>query len=321
MKQWILVTGGCGYIGSHIVFLLRQNNYHIVVIDLKNPHTIQKNVIYYKADYGDAFILKDIFSTYPIAAVIHCASFIEVGHSVKEPALYYTNNVLKTIILLNAMRAAHILTLIFSSSCAVYGNPQKLPLTEEHPHNPISPYGTTKHMIESILIDYAQAYGLRSAILRYFNVAGALFKEGLGEIHEPESHIIPLVLQAAIKNKPFTIFGTDYSTPDGTCIRDYIHVMDIAEAHLKALNYCQQYNTSCILNIGSQEGYSVKEIILVVETITKKKVPLVFAERRSGDPAILIADSTKAYKILNWKPSQSDLKSLIFSAFQFYSSF
>ncbi|MGC2310825.1 MAG: UDP-glucose 4-epimerase GalE [Candidatus Babeliaceae bacterium] len=318
INQWILVTGGAGYIGSHIVFLLHTQQYNVIVIDKKQPHAVQERVLYMQGDYGNTTLLQEIFQKYPVSAVIHCAAYIEVGESVKNPALYYENNVIKTFQLLEQMRAHAIQTLIFSSSCAVYGIPHFLPLTEQHACKPISPYGNTKYMIELLLADYARAYDLRYIALRYFNVAGAQVDAGLGEMHQPESHIIPLLLQAAVDNKPFTVFGDDYATADGTCVRDYVHVSDLAQAHEQALVYCQNNQAAESINVGIGWGYSVKEVIAVIEQVTGKKIEVHYTARRAGDPAILIADASRAAAVLGWQPCFITLIPLIESAYQFY---
>ncbi len=320
MQETILVVGGAGYIGSHTAWLLARNGYRIVILDnafhdIKTLQTFAECVF---GDYGDPLLLSKLFKEYTFTAVMHFASFTVVSESVQHPLHYYANNVSKTVILLDSMVKHNVLTLIFSSSCAVYGIPEYLPLTENHPCNPISPYGTTKYMIELMLKDCAVAYGLRYVALRYFNAAGALSKEGLGERHQPETHSIPLLLKAAQTGKPFYIFGSDYPTKDGTCIRDYIHVYDIAVAHYQALLHMLKHDyPSDIFNIGTGHGYSVKEVIDVVQKVTHKALNLIPAPKRPGDPAMLVADPSKAINFLRWKPIASDLFSIVKSAWLF----
>jgi UDP-glucose 4-epimerase len=323
MRKDILITGGAGYIGSHASYLLAmKKKYNVIIIDkfLHNQSFNHKWATVIKDDFANEAILKKIFSKYKIDAVMHFAAFIEVGESVKDPKRFYENNVLKTIKFLNFILEHNVKKFIFSSSCAVYGEPKKIPIDESHPLNPFSPYGKNKLAVEFALQDYDLAYGLKSVSLRYFNAAGALADQQLGEQHDPETHIIPLMLEAAKKRKPFKIFGTDYDTKDGTCIRDYVHVLDIARAHVLALEFLDKTNKSDVFNLGSGKGFSVKEMIEAAEKICCTKshnLSRIFVEkkdRRPGDPAILLADPTKAKKILGWKPKHSDLKTIITSA-------
>jgi len=317
MKQTILVTGGAGYIGSHTALLLVQQGYSVIVLDalVHNQTFNHPWTTFIQGDCGDQTLLNQIFTTYNIAAIMHFAANIEVGESVKDPLKFYHNNVSNTVTLLQTMRTHDCNTLIFSSSCAVYGIPQTLPLTEDHPKNPISPYGRTKLMIEHILYDCAQAYGLQFVALRYFNAAGALPEYGLSEQHEPETHIIPLLLRAAQQKKPFSIFGTDHPTKDGTCIRDFLHVWDIAHAHLQAMHHLQQGLPSDMFNLGTGKGVSVKTMVAEIETICQTSIKVIYTEKRAGDPPILIADPSKAYNILSWKPRFSDLTFILQSAY------
>ena len=265
------------------------------------------------ARYGDHFLEK-IFTAYHIDAVMHFAGYIEVGASVRNPLAYYQNNVANTITLLAVMRAHACNTLIFSSSCAVYGIPVSTPIDEEHPRNPISPYGHTKAMIEQIVDDCHQAYGLNYVALRYFNAAGALPQQGLRECHKPETHVIPLLIRAAYERTPFSLFGTDYDTPDGSCVRDFLHVVDIASAHLKALAYLACGGTSTVFNLGTASGISVKQMIHMVEQVTGFTIPIIERARRAGDPAILVANADKALEVLQWHPEHSNLEHILRSA-------
>jgi len=320
----ILVTGGAGYIAAPSVFSLLKNNFQVIVVD-KKPLSYtstgygaemlaQGKLVAFQGDYGDQELLRKVAQTYPLVACMHFGAFIEVGGSVTAPADYYDNNVIKTITLINALRAANITRFIFSSSCAVYGVPQG-PLTEDHPRNPISPYGRTKMIIEMVLEDYAHAYGLQYAILRYFNAAGGIPEHNLYEAHEPESHLIPRILQAARESSPITIFGNDYPTPDGTCIRDYVHIADLAQAHYQALCYLLATTASITCNIGTGLGHSVEEIITTIEAVTHKKIIRHYAGRRQGDPAQLLATSNKARELLQWQPQYSTLRHIIESAY------
>lgn len=320
----VLVTGGAGYIGSTIALLLAQKGYFVVVVDHKNPATCLLGMtltadqfVYVQADIAQRAIIQTVCATYAIVACIHCAAFIEVGESVKQPQAYYNNNVIKSIQLIDALRAAHVTKIIFSSSCAVYGKPKYLPLDEQHPKEPVSPYGCTKLFVETVLQDYAQAYGVQYGILRYFNAAGALPNYWLGERHTPESHLIPLALQAAYTQQPFTVFGSDYPTSDGTCVRDYIHVADLACAHMKTLEYLLQTEQSIICNLGTGTGYSVLQVLQTIETVTGSTIKKVFIPRRPGDPDTLVATANHAMKMLEWKP-HSTLAEIIASAHQFY---
>lgn len=320
MKPTILITGGAGYIGSHIAYKLSQKGHKIIIID-KLVHDQPFNhpwATLIKKDYADTQALKDIFTTYKIDTVIHCAAYAELGESVVNPLRFYDNNVSKTITLLKTMFTFNIKKIIFSSSCSVYGIPQYLPLTEKHPKNPMNPYGKTKHMAEMIFEDFDQAYGLKYVALRFFNVAGALSKEGLGEYHKPETHIIPLLLRATHNQKPFYIFGTDYPTRDGSCIRDYLHVLDIAHAHELAFDYLNSGNPSDCFNLGTGHGFSVKEVIAAAERITQIPTTIIEMDRRAGDPPCLVADYSKARTVLGWKPQHSELNSMIQSAYEFH---
>jgi len=332
MKQTILVTGGAGYIGSHTVLELINHNYHVVVIDRACSFEINHpNVTYFQCDIADEHAVKTILDHYTINAVVHCAASIEVGASVANPAEYYENNVIKSLILLDTLRKHRVTKIVFSSSAAVYGIPQELPIKETHSCSPINPYGKTKYIIEQILTDYHAAYKLEYVALRYFNAAGAWPEYNLGERHEPETHLIPRMLQAVLNDEQFTLFGNDYETADGTCVRDYVHVRDIAQAHRLALEYLlnakeilkrvqddTRSGSSTIINLGTAQGFSIQEIITSVEQVTGKKITIKNLPRRAGDPAYLIADNTLAYELLDWQPKHSDITSIISSAYQFY---
>jgi UDP-glucose 4-epimerase len=319
MHNTILVVGGAGYIGSHTAFLLAQHGYKVIVLDnlLQGQTFSHPWATFVKGDFGNQDLLTELLSKNNIAAVMHFAAFIEVGESIKNPLKFYNNNVTKTLQLFETMLAHGVNKFIFSSSCAVYGKPQFLPLTENHPTAPISPYGSSKLIVETVLQDLNRAHGLEYVALRYFNAAGALPEYGLGERHLPESHIIPLLLRAAQTQKPFSIFGTDYPTRDGSCVRDYLHVLDIGYAHLLALNHLLEGKPSDAFNLGTGNGFSVRQIIEMVEKVTETKIRTVFAEKRAGDPAELVADPTRAKNILQWQPRYSDLEFIIRSAHVF----
>jgi UDP-glucose 4-epimerase len=319
MHKTIFITGGAGYIGSHTAYALAQQHNRVIILDafMHNQIFNPPWATIIKGNLSNNSLLKKIFTDYAIDAVMHFAANIEVGESVKSPLQFYENNVCNTITLLQTMKEYNVNKFIFSSSCAVYGTPQQLPLTESHPINPISPYGKTKAIIDSLLYDCATAYGLQFVSLRYFNAAGALPAEGLGEQHKPETHLIPLLLRAAIQEKPFTMFGTDFPTSDGTAVRDYVHVLDIADAHCQALTYLNAGNASDIFNLGTGHGFSVQQMIAATEQVVGKKIIIKKADRRAGDPHTLIADAGKAKKILAWEPKYSDLYSMIRFAYEF----
>ncbi|NDJ22057.1 UDP-glucose 4-epimerase GalE [Nostoc sp. B(2019)] len=320
----ILVTGGAGYIGSHAVLALKNAGYEVIVLDnLSNGHReLVEEVLQVKlivGDMSDRALLDNIFSTHNITAVMHFAAYIAVGESVTDPAKYYHNNVAGTLTLLEAMLAASINKFIFSSTCALYGVPQFIPLTEEHPQDPISPYATSKWMVERILSDFDTAYNLKSVRFRYFNAAGADPNGLLGEDHEPETHLIPLVLLTAFgKRESILIFGTDYPTTDGTCIRDYIHVTDLAQAHILGLEYLLKGGESEVFNLGNGSGFSVREVIETAKEVTGKEIKIEERDRRPGDPPILVGSSDKATKILGWRPEYPNLKEIISHAWQWH---
>ncbi|MDI9437870.1 MAG: UDP-glucose 4-epimerase GalE [Euryarchaeota archaeon] len=317
----ILVTGGAGYIGSHVNKELNKQGYETVVLDnLSYGHDdFVKWGILERVDLSNTREIRRIFQDYCLEAVMHFAAFTYVGESVQDPQKYYLNNLRNTLNLLESMLEFDVEKLVFSSTCATYGNPTEIPITEEHPQNPINPYGKGKHMVEQILTDYSSAYGLRCASLRYFNAAGADPEGELGERHDPETHLIPLVLDAASgKREDIKIFGTDYPTDDGTCIRDYIHVTDLADAHIKALKYLEDGGKSDVFNLGNGNGFSVKEVIEEARKVTGRKIKATETDRRPGDPPILVGSSKKAREILKWQPKYDELTRIIKTAWEWH---
>ncbi|WP_066426474.1 UDP-glucose 4-epimerase GalE [Anabaena sp. 4-3] len=323
-KPSILVTGGAGYIGSHTVLALKQAGYDVVILDnLVYGHrdlvekVLQVELI--EGDTSDRPLLDNLFTTRNFAAVMHFSAYAYVGESVSDPAKYYRNNVVGTLVLLEAMLAASIKNFVFSSTCATYGVPNVVPIPENHPQNPINPYGATKLMVERILSDFDGAYGLKSVRFRYFNAAGAHPDGLLGEDHNPETHLIPLVLLTALgKRKSISIFGTDYPTPDGTCIRDYIHVSDLADAHVLGLEYLLKGGDSEVFNLGNGQGFSVREVIAAAEQVTGLTIPTQECDRRPGDPPSLIGSGEKARKILGWQPQYPNIQDIVAHAWQWH---
>ena len=316
----ILVTGGAGYIGSHTLLSVVDAGHEPVAVDnLFYGHrqaVLEGHFVH--ADLGDKEALSRLFETFPIDAVIHFAAFCYVGESVESPEKYFSNNLVNGLNLLDAMLQAGVEKIIFSSSCAVYGEPQKIPIPESHPKKPINPYGMTKHFFEEILTTYNTAYGIKYVSLRYFNAAGADPQGRIGESHDPETHLIPLVLQAALGQRPeITIFGANYPTPDGTCIRDYVHVCDLAQAHVLALLYLLSGGESICLNLGTGEGYSVREVVERCRQICQRPIPSRDVPPRPGDPPELVSSGDKAGKILNWRPQYS-LTDIISSAWNWH---
>lgn len=312
----ILVMGGAGYIGSHTVRHLLDNGYEVVVADnliYGHREAVDERAKFVHADLLDTLSLDSLFNNNKVDAVIHFAAFAYVGESVNEPEKYYYNNVIGTVNLLHAMAAHNVKKIVFSSTCATYGEPKYTPIDEKHSQNPINPYGRTKLMIEQIFADYERAYGLKHIALRYFNAAGCSSDGKIGESHTPETHLIPLVLKAITGERDcIKVFGTDYDTPDGTCIRDYIHVEDLANAHRLALENLDKYN-GCI-NLGTGIGTSVKEIIVAAEEVSGKKCPVEYVARRPGDPARLFANNTNAKEVLNWQPKYTNIRDIIKTA-------
>lgn len=317
----ILITGGAGYIGAHANKELNLSGYETVVLDnMSYGHEdFLKWGVYENIDLGDLESLQNVFRKYDIDAVMHFAAFTYVGESVEDPQKYYLNNLNNTLNLLQIMNEFEVKKLVFSSTCATYGNPQEIPITENHPQNPISPYGRAKLMVEQILADYSSAYDLRYVSLRYFNAAGADPEGEIGERHDPETHLIPLILDAAAgKREDIKIFGTDYPTDDGTCIRDYIHVTDLADAHIKALKYLETGGHSDVFNLGNGNGFSVREVIEEARKVTDKEIKATETERRPGDPPILVGSSKKAREILKWQPKYDDLSEIISTAWDWH---
>ena len=317
----ILVCGGAGYIGSHINKQLYKEGYETVVFDnLVYGH--KEAVKWGELFTGDLKNISDInavFDKYDIDAVFHFAAYAYVGESVDDPEKYYYNNVANTLNLLNAMKAHGCNKIIFSSTCATYGEPKRVPITEDMPQNPINPYGATKLMVERIFKDYNRAYGLRFVVLRYFNAAGADPDSEIGESHDPETHIIPLVLDAASGLRPdIKVFGTDYDTEDGSCIRDYIHVTDLATAHLLALHHLENGKPSDFFNLGNEKGTSVLEVVESVKRVTGREFTVTLAGRRPGDPAKLVGASSKAKTILGWKPKYEDIDTIVSHAWKWH---
>jgi UDP-glucose 4-epimerase len=318
-EETILVVGGAGYIGSHMVKMLLGRGYGVTTLD--NLSTGHRDAVlggeFVLGDLADRALLDKLFSERGIDGVMHFASFIQVGESVQNPARYYENNVVNTLNLLDAMVAHDVKRFIFSSSAAVYGEPIRVPIDEAHPKNPINPYGRSKWMVEQMLADYDRAYGLKSVSLRYFNAAGADPEGRLGERHQPETHLIPLVLQAASgRRESVQVYGRDYDTPDGTCIRDYVHVTDLCEAHLLALDRLLQGGASAAFNLGNGNGFSVQQVIDTACEATGKAIPVKDAPRREGDPARLVADATLARKALGWNPRYDELETIVRHAWQ-----
>lgn len=310
----ILVVGGAGYIGSHMVKMLLDAGHRAVILDNLSGgyRDAVPNGEFVPGDIADGLLLDKLFAEHCFDGVMHFASFIQVGESVKLPGKYYENNLSNTVNLLNAMVKHGVKHFIFSSTAAIFGEPEYVPIDEAHPKNPINPYGKSKWMVEQILADFDRAYGLRSVCLRYFNAAGADPSGLLGERHEPETHLIPLALQVASgRRSHINVFGRDYDTPDGTCIRDYIHIVDLCQAHLLAMQQLMSGGGSAVYNLGNGNGFSVQEVIATVEQVTGKAVKVLDAPRRAGDPARLVADATIARRELKWQPVYAKLEAIV----------
>ena len=312
----ILVTGGAGYIGSATVELLHSRGEDVVVLDnlvYGHREAVDEAIPFYQGDVGDNALVRQIVEEHGVQACIHFAAYAYVGESVTDPAKYFENNTVRTNSLLNSLIGAGVKRVVFSSTCATYGTPVRIPIDETHPQKPINPYGWTKFMTERILESYDVAYGLKFVALRYFNAAGAT--ERCGEHHDPETHLIPNVLNAADGHLPFvSVFGSDYDTPDGTCIRDYIHIADLGDAHIRALDYLEKGNDSEFINLGNGRGFSVLEVIDAARKVTGRTIEISMEPQRPGDPPRLIADARKALEVLGWKPEYPDLETIIGTA-------
>ena len=317
----ILVTGGAGYIGSFMVQKLLDLGYTVSVIDNLSrgyKDVVDKRAHFYHGDLLNNHFLNDVFSKNSFSAVIHFAGFISVGESVKYPDKYFKNNTMATFYLIEKMRENKVNNIIFSSTAAVYGNPQKIPITEDHSKMPESPYGESKLLVENGLLWYNHEFGINSVSLRYFNASGAALDGTRGERHLPETHIIPNVIKSVLDDKPFTLYGNDYETLDGTCIRDYIHILDLVNAHLLALDKLQKDNGAFYYNVGTGNGYTNKQVIEMIEKISERNIKLTIESRRSGDSAILVADNQKIKKELGFTPQYSDLKTIVKSAWMWH---
>lgn len=318
----VLVCGGAGYIGSHTVYKLIEQGKDVVIIDnLQSGHieAVHKDAKFYKGDIRNPEILDQIFAENEISTVVHFAANSLVGESMQKPLLYFNNNVYGMQILLESMVRNNIKHIVFSSTAAVYGEPEKLPILEDDRTNPTNTYGETKLTMEKMMKWCTKAYDIDYVALRYFNAAGALEDGSIGEDHNPETHLIPLILQVPLKQREaITVFGTDYPTPDGTCLRDYIHVLDLADAHIKAIEYLEAGKGSNVFNLGNGVGFSVKEMIEAAKEATGEDIKVIYGERRAGDPAQLIASSEKAKKVLGWNPQFTDVKKVIKDAWAFH---
>ncbi|MGM9934858.1 UDP-glucose 4-epimerase GalE [uncultured Clostridium sp.] len=320
----ILVCGGAGYIGSHTVYKLIEQGKDVVIVDnLQSGHmgAVHPKAKFYKGDIRDAAVLDKIFTENKIESIVHFAANSLVGESMVKPLLYFNNNVYGMQVLLESMVKHHIKNIVFSSTAAVYGEPKKIPILEDDETNPTNTYGETKLTMEKMMKWCNKAYGINYVALRYFNAAGSLGDGTIGEDHNPETHLIPLILQVPLgKREAITVFGSDYPTPDGTCLRDYIHVLDLADAHIKAVDYLEAGKGSNVFNLGNGIGFSVKEMIQAAEEATGQDIKVVIGERRAGDPAQLIASSDKARTVLGWTPKYTDVKQIIKDAWAFHTA-
>ena len=316
----ILVTGGAGYIGSVVVEDLHQKGEEVVVIDnlvYGHAEAVAEEIPFYKGNIGDKDLVRKILSEHEIEACMHFSAFAYVGESVEDPQKYFENNVAQTLDLLDVLIENDVKKFVFSSTCATYGEPEYMPIDEKHPQSPTNPYGWSKFMVERVLESYDTAYGLKFVALRYFNACGAT--ETHGEHHDPETHLIPLILFTAQgKRESISIFGDDYPTPDGTAIRDYIHISDLSSAHLLALKHLQNGGNSEFINLGNGTGFSVKEVIEAARKVTGKKIEAKITPRRAGDPSRLIANASKAAEVLGWKPKFPEIEKIIESAWQWH---
>jgi UDP-glucose 4-epimerase len=319
----VLITGGAGYIGSHALRELRRAGLPCVVLDnLSRGHReLATDAEVVVGDIADTVLVRQVIAEHRVSAVMHFAAYAYVGESAAEPLTYYANNVAGTIGLLNAMCGSDVRRLVFSSTCATYGVPEAVPIGEDHPQRPINPYGASKLMVERMLQDADRAYGLRSVVLRYFNAAGADPSGTIGEWHEPETHLIPLALQvAAGQRAAVDVFGTDYPTADGTCVRDYIHVTDLAQAHVLGLRHLDGGGASDVFNLGNGNGFSVRQVLETVERVTRRRVPSRTAPRRPGDPPTLVGSAAKARRVLGWTPRFAALEAIVETAWNWHRS-
>jgi len=317
----IFIAGGAGYIGSHVNKMLNERGYETLVFDnlIYGHREFVKWGKFIHGDLADRELLRQCFRSNRISSVMHFSAFAYVGESVVDPARYYRNNVSNTLNLLDVMNEFGVRTFIFSSTCATYGIPKTVPITEDHPQHPINPYGRSKLMIEQILEDYDRAYGIKSVNLRYFNAAGADPDGEIGERHNPETHLIPLTIYAALGvNEAIKIFGVDYPTRDGTCLRDYIHVSDLGDAHIKALELIEKNGRSESFNLGNGSGFTVKEVIDTVREVSGRNFKVTEVDRREGDPPTLISDSSKAFRVLQWRPRFAELPLIIETAWKWH---
>ena len=317
----VLVTGGAGYVGSHTVLQLEREGFDFVVLDnLSRGHAefVPKDSLVV-GDIADRRLVREVIEEYSVTEVLHFAAFAYVGESVTNPRMYYENNVSSTLALLGEVVDAGVGSFVFSSTCATYGEPREVPISENHVQTPVNPYGASKLTIERVLREYDSAYGLRHVALRYFNAAGADASGEIGERHDPETHLIPLILQStADKRATVTVFGDDYPTPDGTCVRDYIHVTDLASAHISALHYLKSGAPSDVFNLGNGMGYSVREVIESAQRVTGQILNVEVGPRRHGDPAILVGSCDKAREVLGWSPQYSEIDQIIESAWRWH---
>ena len=319
----VLITGGAGYIGSHALRELRRAGLPCVVLDnLSRGHReLATDAEVVVGDIADTVLVRQVIAEHRVSAVMHFAAYAYVGESAAEPLTYYANNVAGTIGLLSGMRGSDVRRLVFSSTCATYGVPEAVPIGEDHPQRPINPYGASKLMVERMLQDADRAYGLRSVVLRYFNAAGADPSGTIGEWHEPETHLIPLALQvAAGQRAAVDVFGTDYPTADGTCVRDYIHVTDLAQAHVLGLRHLDEGGASDVFNLGNGNGFSVRQVLETVERVTRRRVPSRTAPRRPGDPPTLVGSAAKARRVLGWTPRFAALEAIVETAWNWHRS-
>lgn len=323
-SKTVLVTGGAGYIGSHVALALLERGYRPIILDnLRRGHRdvveAHAGLSVVVADTRDRKALDALFARERFCAVMHFAAYMEVAESVVDPLKFYENNVHGTVTLLEAMRDAGVSRFVFSSTAATYGVPERVPIPEDHPQVPLNPYGRTKLFVEQVLSDCERAFGLRSVVFRYFNAAGAHPSGKLGEDHEPETHLIPLVLDAALGRRPaIRVFGDDYETPDGTCLRDYIHVCDLADAHVLGLEYLLSGGESSIFNLGNGRGFSVKEVVAAAERVTGRTIAVEMAARRPGDSPALVGSSEKARRVLGWSPRYAELETILEHAWNWH---